>query len=195
MQNPNSRRRMIAALVVLAVAAMGPPTAAQAWTETVLHSFAGGSDGLDPEGNLIADQSGNLYGTTVFGGGACKKSRGCGTVFKLAPDGTETVLYAFHRQADGGWPYGGLVEDAQGNLFGTTSAGGKSGDGHWGTVFEVTQQGVEAVLHAFQSGSDGDTPFAGLVLDQAGNLYGTTSSGGRFGFGTVFKVTPAGVET
>jgi uncharacterized repeat protein (TIGR03803 family) len=158
--------------------------------ESVLYAFAGGDDGATPDGALIADKDGNLYGTTADGGNGC--ALGCGTVFKLAPDGTETVLYAFKGGSDGAEPLAGLVVDASGNLFGTTYVGGGSGcgGGGCGTAFELATDGTETVLHAFAGGSDGAMPQAGsLVFDSEGNLYGTTFSGGN-GHGTVFELKP-----
>jgi uncharacterized repeat protein (TIGR03803 family) len=163
--------------------------------ETILHAFAGGAaDGAQPEGNLIADSGGNLYGTTFAGGGTgCNENQGCGVVFRLAPDGTETILHAFAGgSSDGASPYAGLVMDGAGNLYGTTSAGGASNDG---TVFEVTADGAEAILHSFAGGNDGMMPTAGLIMDAGGNLYGTTIDGGSLKGGTVFKLAANGAET
>lgn len=160
-------------------------------TETVIHAFQGGTDGLDPLAGVIMDGSGNLFGTTDGGGGSGNCSAGCGTVFKIAPDGTETVLYAFQGGTDGWLPRSNLVSDGAGNLYGTTEGGGAKG---FGTVFEVTPGGSETILYSFQAGSDGELPLAGLARDQNGNLYGTTSYGGsdycrHSGCGTVFEVT------
>jgi uncharacterized repeat protein (TIGR03803 family) len=182
-----------AAAVATIILALQPWTPARAYTETVLHSFSRGTDGDQAHGNLIMDQSGNLFGTTVYGGGACGKNSGCGTVFRLAPDGTETVLHAFSKP-DGIFPYGGLVEDQSGNLYGTASEYGQLGRQCCGTIFEVTQQGVYTVLHHF-AGVDGENPYAGLIADQQGNLYGTTEGGGTGGDGTVFERSQAGVYT
>src|SRR2546430_3711203 len=99
-------------------------TETRAWTETVLHSFAGGSDGNAPFGGVIVDKTGNLFGTTNQGGGQCRRTIGCGAVFKLAPDGTETVLHAFKSGKDGNGPEAALVADNKGNLYGTTAGGG-----------------------------------------------------------------------
>ena len=171
----------------------------QSWTETVLHSFDNnGTDGYGPEAGVILDTSGNLYGTTVYGGAftsACSGSS-CGTVFELSPGGqgwTETVLHSFNDDGtDGWWPYAGLLLDASGNLYGTTGYGG-SGAGGYGTVFELspTKGGwTERILHNFNdNGQDGLLPMAGLVFDKSGNLYSTTYSGGA-GYGTVFEVIP-----
>ena len=161
-----------------------------AGAETILHSFAGPTgDGAYPYGGLIIDGQGNLYGTTSAGG-----TQNHGTVFKLTPAGAETVLYSFAglTTGDGVNPHGGLIIDGQGNLYGTTEAGGSLG-GH-GTVFKLTPAGTETVLHSF-NGSDGDLPYAGLVMDAQGNLYGTTWEGGAYLQGTVFKVTATGTET
>ncbi|HEX4077254.1 MAG TPA: choice-of-anchor tandem repeat GloVer-containing protein [Rhizomicrobium sp.] len=159
-------------------------------TETVLHSFMGGRDGSIPDGGVIADEAGNLYGTTYMGGGTgC--GGGCGTVFKLAPDGTETVLYSFCSLAncfDGGFPETGLVEDKAGNLYGTTTEYGAGPcDEECGVVFKLTPDGVETVLHSFTDGADGGLP-NGLTADGKGDLYGTAQSGGAFGAGTVFRL-------
>jgi uncharacterized repeat protein (TIGR03803 family) len=164
--------------------------------ETVVHSFTGAPDGAYPFGGLIRDAAGNFYGTTREGGsGAC--SYGCGTVFKLDAAGNETVLYSFTGGSDGSYPYSTLVQDEAGNLYGTTSSGGGSacqeGSG-CGTVFRL-REGKLTVLHAFSAGMDGAIPFAGLVRDPAGNLYGTTNEGGGHNLGIVFKLDKNGQET
>ena len=125
--------------------------------ETVLYSFRGGSDGAGPGGPLIADGSGNLYGTTGGGGGGtgCQGRAGCGTVYRFSPGGTETLLHAFQGGSDGAFPSVGVIADAMGNLFGTTSGGGGFDDG---TVFKITADGTESVLYAFRGGSDGIAP-------------------------------------
>ena len=170
-------------------------------TETVLYAFQGRSDGYIPWGSLIADKSGNLFGVTVQGGnysGSECAQGGCGTVFEVQPNGNKITLYAFQGGTDGANPFGGgLIADASGNLYGTTFSGGgcSANSGDCGTVFKVTPEGAESVLHAFQGDNDGMFPEGGLVADGAGNLYGTTSFGGSCGCGTVFKVTPAGKET
>jgi uncharacterized repeat protein (TIGR03803 family) len=157
-----------------------------AGVETVLYSFAGGTDGSEPEAGLIQDAAGNLYGTTHYGGEhSCND--GCGTVFKLDPAGVETLLYQFTGNPDGGSPISNLVEDAAGNLYGTTLYGGSSGKG---IVFKVdTATGAETVLHSFR-GQDGAGPQAGLIRDAKGNLYGTTPEGGGNGFGAIFRLSP-----
>jgi uncharacterized repeat protein (TIGR03803 family) len=162
----------------------------------VLHTFQG-EDGCDPRGTLVMDGSGNLYGATELGGNmeGCD-GNGCGTVFEVAPDGTETVLYVFSGGGDGGTPAGGVIADSAGNLYGTTFYGGVSGAG---TVFKLAPGGVESVLYSFKnSGGDGAGPEGGLILDKSGNLYGTTPYGGcccKGGCGTAFKLTPGGTET
>jgi|ERR1017187_46663 uncharacterized repeat protein (TIGR03803 family) len=161
------------------------------WTEVVLHSFSNnGHDGYHPQGGLIFDGAGNLYGTTS-GGGVHKG----GTVFELAPatggGWTEFVLHNFGGGTDGSEPNGGLVMDAAGNLYGTTTLGGVHSDG---TAFEltpVTGEGwTEKMLHSFSGTTDGSDPWAGLTFDAAGNLYGTTIGGGAYNGGTVFQLTP-----
>ena len=151
---------------------------------SLLHSFAGGSsDAADPYHTLIQGSDGDFYGTTNAGG-----SSNDGAIFKISPSGTESVFYSFVSV-----PYSGLVQGSDGNIYGTTASGGTSGRG---TVFKITPSGIETVLHAFaKSGSDGQTPYAGLIQGSDGNLYGTTYFGGANGFGTVFKVTPGGTET
>ncbi len=162
---------------------------------TVLHAFAGGSDGDFPPAGLIADKAGTMYGTTNRGGGGCADP-GCGKVFKITPAGTETVLYAFTGGKDGGNPAAGLIRDSAGNLYGTVEfggvAGGCGGTG-CGTVFKLAPGGTLSVLHTFTGGSDGGQPAASLVRDAAGDLYGTTLFWGA-GYGVVFKLTPDGRE-
>jgi uncharacterized repeat protein (TIGR03803 family) len=173
--------------------------------ETVLYAFAGTTDGTNPNGGLVRDVAGNLYGTTA-GGGISTCVAGCGTVFKVSRTGKETVLHRFKVGTDGVVPYAGLVRDTNGNLYGTTAGGGQTTElcsAGCGTVFKVSNTGKETVLYRFKAGTDGVTPYAGLVLDPEGNLYGTTPWGGdprcNDGFGArcgvVFKVDPTGKET
>jgi uncharacterized repeat protein (TIGR03803 family) len=157
--------------------------------ETVLYSFAGPPDGAGPSG-LVRDAAGNFHGTTIAGG-----AHDHGTVFKLDKTGKETVLYSFAGPPDGAWPGGGLVRDAAGNLYGTTSSGGTPKN--HGTVFKLDTSGKETVLHTFCldgppcSAGDGIFPVGGLIQDGAGNLYGVASRGGiSDNGGTVFKLTP-----
>ena len=165
-------------------------------TETVLYSFGSQSgDGTYPAASLTMDKRGNLYGTTQHGGGTTNCYQGCGTVFKLTRSGQETVLHSFGvKPGDGIQPLAGLVLDDRGNLYGTTFLGGAVGIG---TVFKLTPEGAERVLHSFSTDQDGNLPTGNLMRDTVGNLYGTTTSGGTDGntAGTVFKVTPDGTET
>ncbi len=154
---------------------------------TVLHNFTNGADGGYPYGGVILDSAGNLYGTTT-GGGASN----AGVVFKIDPAGHEKVLYAFSGEADGGVPYGALIRDSKGNLYGTANVGGASDSG---VVFKVDPSGHETVLYSFTGEDDGAGPLAGLIRDSDGNLYGTTNGGGAANAGVVFKVDPAGHET
>ena len=187
--------RCAAALALASALSLAAALPAQAQTETVLHSFGTQSgDGSNPYAGLIMDPEGNLYGTTYYGG-----AYDYGTVFKLAPSGTETVLYSFGgRRGDGWYPQAGLIIDTEGNLYGTTSEGGAYGYTN-GTVFKLTSSGTETVLYSFHGfGSqshDGYYPLGGLIMDTAGNLYGTTAQGGTYDLGTVFKLTPSGTET
>jgi len=170
------------------------------WKETILYSFKGGTDGASPHAPLIQDSIGNLYGTTIQGGLTSKNcnstapATGCGVVFKLTPatqgPWTETVLYSFTGGGDGGNPYSGLVRDRAGNLYGTTVAGGAN---DMGTVFKLsfpTNVWTETVLHSFTGNSDGNGPYAGVVFDRLGKLYGTTYEGGSAGLGIVYELTP-----
>jgi len=156
---------------------------------TELYNFTGGGDGRQPHSGVVVDTQGNVYGTTMFGGDSYDCSLGgCGTVFQITPSGTEKVLHTFTAPPDGHWPTSDLVLDAQGNLYGTTAYGGAYD--YTGTVFMVTPSGTEKVLYSFSGGADGGGPWGGLVRDAQGNLYGTTYSGGTYGYGTVFKLTP-----
>ena len=161
-------------------------------TETVLYSFAGApGDGEYPLSGLTMDKSNNLYGTAEQGG-----AYGDGIVFELSNTGTESVLYSFGSQPGDGsnaYPYAGLIRDKKGNLYGTTIFGGANNDG---MVFEVSPpeaggSWTETILHTFAGApGDGQRPFAGLMVDKAGNLCGTTWYGGAYNSGTVFEVTP-----
>ena len=166
------------------------------WTENVLWSFEGESnrDGANPSAGLYMDKSGDLYGTTAFGG-----DYGYGTVFEMVPSGggwTMSELHAFGGANDGVHPYGVLVPDSKGGVYGTTVKGGASG---YGTVFELSISGgvlTYAVIYSFAGGSDAEFPEAGLLRDTKHVLYGTTTGGGTYGKGTVFKLSrSAGVWT
>jgi uncharacterized repeat protein (TIGR03803 family) len=156
------------------------------WTLKVLHAFTG-KDGFEPEGNLILDSAGNLYGTTSASGQYL-----AGLVFELIPgkngQWTEKVLHSFNR-VDGAGPAGGMVMDTAGNLYGTTAGGGTYSEG---TVYELIPNNgkwTEKVLHSFdRNGKDGALPFAGVIQDNAGNLYGTTAQGGTYDSGIVFEL-------
>jgi uncharacterized repeat protein (TIGR03803 family) len=183
------------------------PDANGKWTETVLHAF-NEKNGAIPYASLVFDTAGNLYGTTGFGGdlegqqcGGAKPQRhvpkgvpGCGVVFKLSPgtNGKWTIglLHTFNGN-DGALPYASLILDSGGGLYGTTSQGGTAG---WGTVFRLTPakdgRWTEKVLHNFDGPTDGGYPFASLLFDTSGTLYGTTAIGGAFRMGTVFELTP-----
>jgi uncharacterized repeat protein (TIGR03803 family) len=201
---------LVAVSLVAAIAAAPPAAADTTEPLTILHSFGPPQDGIDPFGGLIFDSTGALYGTTygvISGSGG---SLGTGTVFKLTPPSTsggawtEAVLYNFCSQAncsDGGGPQAGVIMDASGALYGTTSGGG-SGASFFvagGTVFKLIPPSTpggpwtESVLYSFCSQSncsDGSAPFAGLIMDASGALYGTTVYGGSGFNGTVFKLTP-----
>jgi uncharacterized repeat protein (TIGR03803 family) len=179
------------------------PKAGGGWTEKVLHSFGMGNDTVYPNPGLILDASGNLYGTTWEGG-----TNGYGTVFELTPKAgggwTEKILHSFGKVEDGQNPYdNSLIFDASGNLYGTTFGGGAESTGcndyGCGTVFELTPKAgggwKEKILHSFNDYSrDGYNPYAGLIFDASGNLYGTTANGGGcndpYSCGTVFELTP-----
>lgn len=184
--------------------------------ETILHTFSGGGDGAGPPGALYEDASGNLFGVTVAGGGKKFCKSGCGTVFEITSAGSEKLLYAFsgggccHSSNDGGAPDGTLSVDSAGNLYGTTAAGGggedcgTAGVAGCGTVFELTPNGAESILHAFTDGrSDGTYPGGTLVLDKSGNIYGLTATGGSdgdcglgaVGCGVLFEISSGGVES
>lgn len=156
-----------------------------AGAHTVLWHFGAGQDGQAPHGRLIVGADGNFYGTTSAGG-----SNGAGTLYKMTPDGQETVLWNFGAVNDGTNPYGGVLIGQDGNLYGTTLAGGTLGHG---IVFQLTPAGVYTVLWNFGAGADGRGP-GRLVQANDGNFYGTTHGGGTLGYGTVFRITPAGVE-
>jgi len=157
----------------------------------VLHSFKGGSDGAKPYAGVAQDAAGNLYGTTYQGGAA-----NAGVVYKLTPSGQEAVLYSFTGGADGGNPYASLIVDSAGNLYGTTSAGGSTNcTGGCGVVYKVSPAGQQTVLYSFAGTPDGANPYAGVIADSSGNLYGTTHGGGVYSVGTVFQLSGSGQET
>jgi uncharacterized repeat protein (TIGR03803 family) len=154
-----------------------------AGTEVILHNFTGIPDATDPKSRLLKVGN-NLYGTAQ-GGGAGPG----GVVFKVTTGGQETAVYNFLGNSDGARPAAGLIRDKSGNFYGTTFYGGTS---DFGTVYELDASGHESVLYKFTNGPDGSAPQSRLILDSAGNLYGTTSSGGNcFNCGAVFKLTPS----
>lgn len=158
----------------------------------VLYEFTGGSDGSQPFGPLVPDSNGNLYGVAKSGGDqACPEfpQAGCGTVFRLATNGKLRVLHTFHGGTDGATPQSGLLLDTVGGkLYGVSASGGAQENG---TVFRISSNGTYTVLHRF-TGTDGSTPNGGLVSDAAGNLFGTAQLGGLDAHGTVFALNPAG---
>lgn len=161
----------------------------QGWTENVAYGLTDLSTGTNPCGGVIFDRAGNLYGTTSTAGG-----NGAGAVYQLSPTGsgwTGQFLYTFpvRDPGAGSTPYGGVIFDALGNLYGTTTAGGANGVG---TIYELTPSGgswMESVLYSFTGSYAG--PKYGLAMDAAGNLYGTTFQGGANQVGNVFRLSPS----
>jgi hypothetical protein len=212
----NSRFTLVAFVAILILTS----TASAEWKEKVLYSFQGGTDGAYPDGGVVFDKQGNLYGATQQGGADnCSPMAACGTVYQLSPPGhkggawTETILHVFKGKAfnDGEFPAGGVIADASGNIYGTTSYGG-TGDcvllgikGGCGTVYEFSPPATKggawtyAILYSFKGGNDGYLPNGDLVFDSTGSLYGSTAFGGGKGTtcdpgyyqycGTVFKLT------
>ncbi len=187
------------------------------WVETPIYMFQGAPDGAEPSARVVFGPDGALYGTTFYGGtGVCyggSSLSGCGTVFKLQPPATAcrtplcqwhaTILYSFASFADGAFPEAEVTFDRAGNLYGTTTQGGTGsciGQTGCGTVFELTQNSngtwTKTTIYSFQSGNDGLSPASDLVIDQAGNLYGTMGRGGDNscdeGCGFVFEISPSG---
>jgi uncharacterized repeat protein (TIGR03803 family) len=185
-----------------AVFELSPPkTKGGKWTEKVLHSFASGNDGANPNGGLVLNAKGAIYGTTYAGGkegGECG-SGGCGTVFKLAPPSmkgrpwTEEVLDRFNPVNEGAAQPAAGVTVRSGILYGTTVGGGYTGSG---TVFQLAPRSngkwIESILYRFQDRKDGSEPRGGVVLDLKGRLYGTATGGGAAGGGTIFQLQPSG---
>ncbi len=189
----NKARLRLLVVPVAAAVALGAMSTPGAWaaTGTVLYAFTGGSDGATPQGALVADSAGTLYGVTTHGGGVDDS----GTVYQLTRSGsgwTETVIHTFHS-ADGSWPEAPLAVDSHGNLYGTAYQGGAYGHGD---VFELSPQAgggwTYSILYSFTGGTDGSLPADGVILDQDGNLYGTAGDGGVDGQGVVFQLAPKG---
>jgi uncharacterized repeat protein (TIGR03803 family) len=185
---PGGMRLALALLSALLLAAVPP---AHGQSENVRHSFANSPDGANPRYvTPVLDTNGNLYGTTNYGG-----AYGFGTVFKLTPSGTETILHSFDvNGTDGAYPLAGLVM-YNGSLYGTTVEGGTYNID--GTVFELkhtTNGWTETILHSFGASGDGSQPYCTLTVDKNGNLYGTTYYGGAHSYGTVFELTASGTE-
>lgn len=204
-----SSRTLIATLALAAVA-LTLLSSAQAQTETVLFNILGGADGTNPRSGLTSDASGNLYATTEYGGGSSGCPNGCGAALKFSPASgggwTEIILHSFTGGSDGGNPYGSLVADSSGNLYGTASRGGNLSASACvpygcGVVFEFSPNSsggwTETVLHTFDGERDGAVPWTSLTIDSTGNLYGTAASGGNltvtpcapYGCGVVFELS------
>jgi uncharacterized repeat protein (TIGR03803 family) len=162
------------------------------WRFKVIHAFTGGADGATGSAGRMVFRRGDLYGAATAGG-----TYGSGVVFKLTPTGRGKwdfkTIYSFRGQPDGSFPYGALLFDSLGNIYGTTYYGGANGIG---TVYQLSPRDAisewnESVLYSFQEGTDGNSPISNLVADTIGNLYGTTSEGG-LGSGVIFKLSPSG---
>jgi uncharacterized repeat protein (TIGR03803 family) len=176
--------KLAVGLATFALASMAINTRVAAQSETPVYNFGATSAGA-PYGGVIFDAAGNLYGTTTDGNGA---------VFELTPESggwNETVLYTFSGGTDGNDPQAGLVMDGAGNLYGTTMQGGAYG---FGTVFELSPLSgggwSESIIHSFGNGTDGQSPQASLIIDSKQNLYGTAPTGGKYGKGVVFELSP-----
>jgi uncharacterized repeat protein (TIGR03803 family) len=194
-------RILTLALVLSTMAALSVKRA-DAASETVLYTFAGDHDGVEPIGGLAMDSSGNLYGLTRRGGDmtVCDGA-GCGTAFRLTPvaeSWQKDTLRVFHGLQDGAAPSAGPILDAAGNLYGTTEGGGNldaCGNVGCGIAMQLTPASgrwKQNVLHEFRGETDGAQPIASMIFDRAGNLYGITNNGGAHGAGTVFELSPAG---
>jgi uncharacterized repeat protein (TIGR03803 family) len=186
---------------------LSPPAhVGQPWTETVIYEFQGlPNDGASPQGSLVMDAAGHLYGEALGGGRlGCRDSgsTGCGLIYELSPPSsgtgpwTETIVYEFQPGGDGWEPVGGMAMDSSGALYGATLNGG-SAQANYGTVFRLTppsvpgNQWTETILHVFGGTDDGRQPYGGPILDAAGNLYGLTNLGGRPGCeGTAYELSP-----
>ena len=170
-----------------------PTSALSPWIENVIFDFDGSTGGSNPYGGDIKfDQAGNLYGATYNGGTGC--GNGCGIIYKLTPSGgswTETIVHTFTEGGDGLHPWSGVIIDKDGNLYGTTVYGGAY---NFGTIYELSPSGsgwTETILYSFTGGADGGNPYADLIFDPSGNIYGATTFGGSGGGGTAFSLTPS----
>jgi uncharacterized repeat protein (TIGR03803 family) len=190
MKGRRSLRLVVSGVALASLMAMVGNAAWGGRTTKVVYGFAGDEDGEYPDTELVRDGAGNLYGTTVLGG-----DFGSGTVFQVTPSGVHTVLYSFSSGNDGAQPYGGVTLDAQGNLYGTAvTGGGGTCEGGCGIAYKLVNVGgtwTQTVLHAFTGGDDGSGPGAGLTIDEQGNLYGMTPTGGAFGMGTIYQLHPS----
>jgi len=182
---------LLVTILASALLAIAPPSAS-GQTLDVLHYFTGGTEGNYPQGGVIQDEQGNLYGTTAFGGDlgvnctAFGVKAGCGTVYQIDTNGEYTVLYSFQGLNDGAAPRAGLARDADGNLYGTTQGQGLVGA--VSTVFKVDKNGNETVLAILGNKKDGCCANAAPALDESGNLYGTTPYGAGDVNGAVYKI-------
>jgi len=162
-------------------------------TFNTLYTFTGGNDGSGPDAGLIQGIDGNLYGTATYGG----NTSGDGTIFQVSTNGTFTMLWNFTDSSDGANPNAGLIQAANGTLYGTASYGGNDafgGSGGLGTLFNITTNGATfTTVHEFTGGSDGANSYAGLILGKSGSLFGTTAYGMNNDAGTIFTVTPTGL--
>jgi uncharacterized repeat protein (TIGR03803 family) len=179
-----SGRHAARVCLACAAAALGV-VRAQTTAETVIYSFSSFPNGANPYAPLFRDAAGNLYGTSNQGGAA-----NVGVVFRLSASGYK-VLYSFKGGTDGANPDSGVVLDSAGNIYGTTYLGGAA---NAGVVYKLGPSGQETLLYSFTGGADGANPYAGVILDSAGNLYGTTYQGGSANLGVVYEVSPGGQE-
>ena len=193
MRHHHGSARFLGGIIAIAVMAWPRGIVGAAGNPEVIHSFGDGG-GEYPATDLVFGLDGTLYGTTTQGG-----SLNSGTVFALTPSGqgwSETTLHSFTSGPDGGQPYNGVTLDAQGNVYGTAVTGGtgQACEGGCGVVFKLTKTGstwTQTVLHDFTGGNDGSGPGAGLTFDRHGNLYGMTPTGGEFGLGVIYQLSPA----
>jgi uncharacterized repeat protein (TIGR03803 family) len=161
---------------------------------TLLHSFTKSDGGYPANGHLTLDNAGNLYGVTYLGGShPCDLGFGCGVLYELSKTGKFTVLHSFAGGSDGCNPFGALAQDNAGNLYGTT-ASIDCGSANYGTIWKVSREGKETILHHFAGGTlDGCNPYAGVARDAKGNLYGVTwQCGANLYYGALYKLSVKG---